>query len=249
MTGPGSLAHVLGRLGVIEERIRHLVAARRADDPAPDDPFRGLYLSDEAVDRLLVGPRPPPDWTQATDRMEPCEAAADAAEDAGAVLRLRDLARDLRPRPGRRRPAAGRPRRRRRPPVRVLLRLPQRRRQPAAALGRRGARARRRAADVDERPRPPAPRAARGRWSGRARRARPAVPGPRAAGAGPRRVVPAGRRRAGPRAGAGDRHRPRRAVGRPVAPGARARRRASPWPTCASRPPDRGGCSPPRRCG
>ena len=26
---------------------------RRADDPAPDDPFRGLYLSDEAVDRLL----------------------------------------------------------------------------------------------------------------------------------------------------------------------------------------------------
>ena len=92
VTGPGSLVHVLGRLGVIEERIRHLVAVRRADDPAPDDPFRGLYLSDDAVDRLLVGPQPPPDWTEATERMELCEAAADRAEDAGAVLRLRDLA-------------------------------------------------------------------------------------------------------------------------------------------------------------
>ena len=26
---------------------------RRADDPAPDDPFRGLYVNDETVDRLL----------------------------------------------------------------------------------------------------------------------------------------------------------------------------------------------------
>jgi hypothetical protein len=92
VTGPGSLVHVLGRLGVIEERIRHLVAVRRADDPAPDDPFRGLYLSDDAVDRLLVGPLAQPDWTQATERMELCEAVADRAEEAGAVLRLRDLA-------------------------------------------------------------------------------------------------------------------------------------------------------------
>jgi winged helix domain-containing protein len=92
VTGSASLVHVLGRLGVIEERIRHLVAIRRADDPAPDDPFRGLYLSDEAVDRLLVGPQPPPDWTRATDRLEQCEAAADRADDAGAMLRLRDLA-------------------------------------------------------------------------------------------------------------------------------------------------------------
>ena len=29
------------------------MAERRADDPAPDDPFRGLYLTDDAVDRLL----------------------------------------------------------------------------------------------------------------------------------------------------------------------------------------------------
>ena len=48
-----SLAHLLGRVGAIEDRIRRLVAARRAVDPQPDDPFRGLYLSDETVDRLL----------------------------------------------------------------------------------------------------------------------------------------------------------------------------------------------------
>ncbi len=89
MTSP-SLAHVLGRLGVLEERITNLVAARRADDPAPDDPFRGLYLSDDAVDQLLQGPRRPVSWPE-TQRLEACEAAADAAEDAGVTLRLRDL--------------------------------------------------------------------------------------------------------------------------------------------------------------
>jgi len=87
-----SLAHVLGRLGVIEDRIRQLVAARRTTDPAPDDPFRGLYLSDEAVDRLLATPRQHVDWPQTAARLESCEMAADDAEEAGAVLRLRDLA-------------------------------------------------------------------------------------------------------------------------------------------------------------
>jgi hypothetical protein len=86
-----SLAHVLGRLGVVEERVRSLVAARRATDPAPDDPFRGLYLSDEAVDRLLAAPRETVEWPVNGGRLEACEAAADAAQDAGAVLRLRDL--------------------------------------------------------------------------------------------------------------------------------------------------------------
>ena len=58
MTENPSLAHLLGRVGVVEERIRILVATRRADDPQPDDPFRGLYLSEEAVDRLLGGAPP-----------------------------------------------------------------------------------------------------------------------------------------------------------------------------------------------
>jgi len=86
-----SLGHVLGRLGIIESRIRDLVAVRRRDDPAPDDPFRGLYLSDEAVDRLLDTRRSAVDWPLDA-RLEACETEADAAEDAGCRLRLRDLA-------------------------------------------------------------------------------------------------------------------------------------------------------------
>jgi hypothetical protein len=42
-------------LRVVETRVRALVAHRRRDDPSPEDPFRGLYLSDEHVDRLLAG--------------------------------------------------------------------------------------------------------------------------------------------------------------------------------------------------
>jgi hypothetical protein len=94
MAGDPSLTHLLGRLGVIEARVRLTVAARRADDPAADDPFRGLYLSDELVDRLLAGaaPPPPPDGTTA-DFLSTLEAEADAAEAAGADLRLRRVAR------------------------------------------------------------------------------------------------------------------------------------------------------------
>ncbi|MFJ5696418.1 ATP-binding protein [Arthrobacter sp. NPDC093125] len=93
-----SLAHILGRVGVVEERIRALVALRRADDPQPDDPFRGLYLSEEAVDRLLEGPQSSLEdgndrWPgAATARQRECEALADAAQEAGHPLRLRALA-------------------------------------------------------------------------------------------------------------------------------------------------------------
>ena len=48
-----SLAHLLGRLGIVEARVRAAVSARRAADPNPDDPFRGLYLSEDHVERLL----------------------------------------------------------------------------------------------------------------------------------------------------------------------------------------------------
>ncbi|MEV1044811.1 ATP-binding protein [Streptomyces sp. NPDC049916] len=41
------------RLARIEERVRLAVAARRALDPDPDDPFRGQYLTPEAASRLL----------------------------------------------------------------------------------------------------------------------------------------------------------------------------------------------------
>ncbi|MEU5438335.1 ATP-binding protein [Streptomyces sp. NPDC020719] len=58
------------RLRLVEERVRHAVAARRRTDPDPDDPYRGQYLSPEAVERILAGqggldlpgyaPAPPP---------------------------------------------------------------------------------------------------------------------------------------------------------------------------------------------
>jgi hypothetical protein len=58
------LAYLWARLGAVEWRVRRAVAARMADDPAPDDPHRGLYLTAEAVRRVLDGrpePLPPPD--------------------------------------------------------------------------------------------------------------------------------------------------------------------------------------------
>lgn len=86
-----SLSHLLARIAVIEDRVRHLVARRRALDPSADDPFRGLYLDDAAIDRLLAGPRKAADWSGSVG-LEECEAAADAAEDAGSPLRLREVA-------------------------------------------------------------------------------------------------------------------------------------------------------------
>jgi ATPase family associated with various cellular activities (AAA) len=86
-----SLSHVLARAAVAELRLRKLVAHRREGDPAPDDPFKGLYLNDEELVRLLEGRPEPP----AVDRsaVEAVERDADAAEAAGAVLRLRRLQR------------------------------------------------------------------------------------------------------------------------------------------------------------
>ncbi|MDX2296389.1 MULTISPECIES: ATP-binding protein [Streptomyces] len=54
---------LLSRAREMEVRIRRAVAARRAVDPDPDDAFRGLYLTEEAVERLLEAPRafPPPE--------------------------------------------------------------------------------------------------------------------------------------------------------------------------------------------
>ena len=89
-----SITHLLSRLGVIEDRIRALVLARRADDPHPDDPFRGLYLSDEMVDRLLETAPSAAVWSDASGRLEACERAADEAATTGAHMRLRDL-RDM----------------------------------------------------------------------------------------------------------------------------------------------------------
>ncbi len=84
------LRHLLGRVGLVEDRIRALVVHRRADDPAPDDPFRGLYLTEEVVDQLLAPAAAVPDADVAT-RLR-VEEEADVAEAGGATLRLRRLA-------------------------------------------------------------------------------------------------------------------------------------------------------------
>jgi hypothetical protein len=51
-----SLADLRARLDRVDVRVREAVARRRADDPNPDDPFRGLYITDADVDRLLEQP-------------------------------------------------------------------------------------------------------------------------------------------------------------------------------------------------
>jgi ATPase family associated with various cellular activities (AAA) len=87
--GP-SLAHLLGRVGAVEQRVRRAVGERRGGDPTPDDPFRGLYISDQTADDLLTGARAPYRWAPDIDAVE---AAADEAERAGHPVRLRGLAR------------------------------------------------------------------------------------------------------------------------------------------------------------
>src|SRR6266849_5054280 len=91
-----SLIHVLRRLELIEARVRAAVARRRTTDPETDDRFRGLYISQVHVDRLLAEKSVPaaPDAGAAKARDE-IEAAADAAEKEGADLRLRRLARNF----------------------------------------------------------------------------------------------------------------------------------------------------------
>jgi AAA+ superfamily predicted ATPase len=85
-----STRHLLARAQLVEEKVRALMAHRRKSDPAPDDPFRGLYLSDEVVDALLRrGPSPSLDNSA---RRAAVEERADVAEQTGAQFRLRQLA-------------------------------------------------------------------------------------------------------------------------------------------------------------
>ena len=108
-----SLAHLFGRLAIVESRIADLVGAQRANDPNPADPFRGLYISDAQARALLDDQDPEGAPAAAAEggsahraSMEDrsaqrpirfdhagVELAADVAEAAGAVIRLRRLAR------------------------------------------------------------------------------------------------------------------------------------------------------------
>lgn len=58
VAGPVSTAvdPLWDRLRLVEDRVRRAVAVRRAADPDPDDPYRGQYLTPDAVARILDEP-------------------------------------------------------------------------------------------------------------------------------------------------------------------------------------------------
>ena len=60
MTGDGPDELLLAWLQNVEALVQRAVEHRRADDPLPEDPFRGLYISEDAVDRLMAGSSPLP---------------------------------------------------------------------------------------------------------------------------------------------------------------------------------------------
>ncbi|MGW1412351.1 ATP-binding protein [Streptomyces sp. NPDC002403] len=74
--GDPNLRHLLARAVAVEQRIRRAVEARQLTDPDPDDAFRGLYLTDENIARLLdetearAFPYPVPDSEEAPDSGE-----------------------------------------------------------------------------------------------------------------------------------------------------------------------------------
>ena len=69
--------------------MRAMVEHRRRDDPAPDDPFRGLYLTDDDVDRLLAARAPGP----AARRRGVARGRAGLLRPPGPPSRLRALQR------------------------------------------------------------------------------------------------------------------------------------------------------------
>ncbi|RLV69720.1 AAA ATPase central domain protein [Streptomyces sp. CBMAI 2042] len=78
------------RLARVEERVRQAVAARRATDPEPDDPYRGQYLTPDAVERVLesrdaFAPVPPYGAEPPSHVTEPDSRLAGLARSFGLV--------------------------------------------------------------------------------------------------------------------------------------------------------------------
>ena len=87
-----SLEHLLARLNILSARVQSAVTRRRREDPGADDRFRGLYISDDAVDDLLAN-RPPSMWDPVSEELSrDVERKADLWELEGNPLRLRGLA-------------------------------------------------------------------------------------------------------------------------------------------------------------
>ncbi len=88
-----SLDHLTARLDLLVARVESAVARRRSVDPNPDDRFRGLYISEPAVDELLARRRASL-WQPGFEEMsDSIEQLADTWEAAGHVLRMRRLRR------------------------------------------------------------------------------------------------------------------------------------------------------------
>lgn len=82
--------HLLSRVRLVESRVHALVEFHRQDDPNPDDPFRGLYLGDEDVDRLIAARRPGPERDGA--ELQQVEQLADQEQQrTGRRSRLRSF--------------------------------------------------------------------------------------------------------------------------------------------------------------
>ncbi len=91
-----SIRHLYQRVHALEARVRDAVERFRASEPDADDRFRGLYISDTEVDRLLTTESvPPAPDAEAAAYVERVEAHADADEANGCELALRQLGRSF----------------------------------------------------------------------------------------------------------------------------------------------------------
>jgi hypothetical protein len=95
--GDRSLAYLLARLGRIEGRVRLVVERREEREPPAGDRFRGLYISEADVERLLDGDAPV--WRDAEAVRprddDPIEAWLQRQAEPGDDIRLRRLSRDF----------------------------------------------------------------------------------------------------------------------------------------------------------
>ena len=73
------------RLQRVEQHVHAVVRSRTATDPTADDPFRGLYITDDDIDRLTATS---PRWNDAWPTTEQDEPAALDEEAAGRLSHL-----------------------------------------------------------------------------------------------------------------------------------------------------------------
>jgi hypothetical protein len=89
-----STRYLLERLTLVEARVRAAVEQIRRTDPSVEDPFRGLYVSNDDVERILSSGIPTLyGGAFSGDEHKLVERETDALEDAGFTIRLRHLGR------------------------------------------------------------------------------------------------------------------------------------------------------------